>query len=220
MTMTSLSPSATPGGRRYDLRGRELRRYRCFPSSTDHPRLCISSSSRSMIHSTPTTSMSRPIWSQNRRSFDRCSRVILPTYRTSSEGFGVGLPSRSTFFGLAMTGESTAMMRLSLAGVKRVWQLENHHGFSTGHNHQCHLTIGTMRTKRCAGCRQNFKDPHAEGQCSRCKRCLNCCGRESVAKSCAAKYAALNPGQRHRSDRAFERWQNNPNVLGHNRRIV
>lgn len=75
----------------------------------------------------------------------------------------------------------------------------------------------------CPGCSRLWRDPGAEGQCSRCKRCLYCCGREFVAYSCARKSAsrsATDPASDGRSARAYERWAANPAILGHNRRIT
>lgn len=81
----------------------------------------------------------------------------------------------------------------------------------------------------CTGCGQLWDGTPApgrsiwEGQCSRCKRCLECCGRKGIEYSCAWKFerrAAQDPGYASRSARGYENWQNNVNVLGHNRRIV
>jgi len=72
----------------------------------------------------------------------------------------------------------------------------------------------------CPGCGRKWGE--GEGQCSRCKRCLECCGHENVEHSCAAKWVKKNPDQRARSTAAYERWANNVNVLGGqgNRRIT
>jgi hypothetical protein len=60
--------------------------------------------SRSMIQRTPTSSMSSPRMSQKCRKSARCSRVILPTYRTGSAGVGGSLPSlRFAMFGDSKT---------------------------------------------------------------------------------------------------------------------
>lgn len=77
----------------------------------------------------------------------------------------------------------------------------------------------------CPGCDQLWRAQYAEGQCTRCKRCLSCCGKEKVRFSCAAKdahLAAIDPSNTllHRSAAAYNRWLNHPNVLGHNRRIT
>lgn len=72
----------------------------------------------------------------------------------------------------------------------------------------------------CPGC--NRKWGEGEGQCSRCKRCLACCDKTSVPYSCGHRHArleALRPGHHQRSQAAYERWANNPNVLSKNRRI-
>ncbi len=70
----------------------------------------------------------------------------------------------------------------------------------------------------CPGC--NRKWGEGEGQCSRCRRCLECCGKEKAAFSCAANWERKSDAQKARSRKAYERWQENPNILGHNRRIV
>ena len=73
----------------------------------------------------------------------------------------------------------------------------------------------------CTGC--NRKWGEGEGQCSRCKRCLSCCGHESVEGSCAAKFQSkcnADPTFAIRSRAAYDRWVSNVNILGHNRRIT
>jgi hypothetical protein len=75
----------------------------------------------------------------------------------------------------------------------------------------------------CPGCGQLWRDPGAEGQCSRCRRCLSCCGKAAVLYSCDARHLAreaASPGYLARSAAAYERWANNPSVLGSNRRIT
>jgi hypothetical protein len=68
----------------------------------------------------------------------------------------------------------------------------------------------------CIGCDLSLKD---RGQCSRCHRCLDCCGNENIAGSCIDKYMRKDPRARKRSDDAYDRWQTNPAILSHNRRI-
>jgi hypothetical protein len=70
----------------------------------------------------------------------------------------------------------------------------------------------------CTGCRRLWGE--GEGQCSRCRRCLACCGADDVPYTCAWRWARKDAGQRARSEAAYERWQANPAVLGRNRRIV
>ena len=72
----------------------------------------------------------------------------------------------------------------------------------------------------CPGCEKEWNAPYAEGQCSRCKRCLQCCGKVKVALSCSAKHAAKTAPQQARSKAAYDRWESNVAILGHNRRIV
>lgn len=75
----------------------------------------------------------------------------------------------------------------------------------------------------CPGCGTRWDEPGAEGQCSRCKRCLECCGREAVPYSCGFKFArrtARDRGYPARSKAAYDRWEGNVKILGHNRRIV
>lgn len=74
----------------------------------------------------------------------------------------------------------------------------------------------------CPGCGKLWNAPGSEGQCSRCNRCLECCGDGRVQHSCADKHywkVASNPGYAARSAAAYDRWENNPNILSHNRRI-
>jgi predicted aldo/keto reductase-like oxidoreductase len=72
----------------------------------------------------------------------------------------------------------------------------------------------------CTSCGRLWKEPDAEGQCSRCRRCLACCGKENVRYTCAWRYSRMTPQQLHKSKVAYERWENHVNVLGHNRRIT
>ncbi len=70
------------------------------------------------------------------------------------------------------------------------------------------------------GCDRRWRDPDAEGQCLRCRRCLACCARTSVHYSCAARDSERTPERRAASARAYERWTANPTMLGPNRRIT
>lgn len=79
------------------------------------------------------------------------------------------------------------------------------------------MATTTRRNKNnCMGCEKSLKE---QGQCSRCSRCLNCCDDDKVVRSCAWKYSAKPIGNRIASDKAFSRWQSNPNILKNNRRI-
>ena len=44
--------------------------------------------------------------------------------------------------------------------------------------------IDMLLKNGCPGCEKEWNAPYAEGQCSRCKRCLQCCGKVKVALSC------------------------------------
>lgn len=72
----------------------------------------------------------------------------------------------------------------------------------------------------CPGCGRVWGAKGSEGQCSRCSRCLMCCGDANVAYTCANKSAKKTIGQQIRSQKAYERWEANPNMLSNNRRIV
>jgi hypothetical protein len=66
----------------------------------------------------------------------------------------------------------------------------------------------------CPGC--GYPWGAKEGQCSRCKRCLQCCGLERVEFSCADRYAKrsrLDPGYAARSERAYNAFHRNPKIL-------
>lgn len=79
----------------------------------------------------------------------------------------------------------------------------------------------------CKGCGGLWGDRHFyEGQCLRCKRCLNCCGDKSVKYSCAWKYERDYGGDRfrayahaQRSRAAYDRYISNPAILPTHRRI-
>jgi hypothetical protein len=47
-------------------------------------------------------------------------------------------------------------------------------------------------------------DKRAEGQCRKCRRCLECRGRPNVTGSCAAKWAAMTPIQQSRSVQGYD----------------
>jgi len=73
----------------------------------------------------------------------------------------------------------------------------------------------------CTACKRGWKDTNMfEGQCSRCKRCLECCGDPNIRYTCAWKNAQMSPSRRRASQKAYERWETNPNILSSNRRIV
>jgi hypothetical protein len=64
------------------------------------------------------------------------------------------------------------------------------------------------------------KGRDAEGQCSRCKRCLQCCAFAHLKYTCAWRDAKKTPDQQLRSTKAYERWAADPRMLGNNRRIT
>jgi hypothetical protein len=70
----------------------------------------------------------------------------------------------------------------------------------------------------CTGCQRRWGE--GEGQCSRCRRCLHCCGVEAIRYTCAWRAAQKTPDQQLRSAKAYERWATDVRVLSHNRRIV
>jgi hypothetical protein len=77
----------------------------------------------------------------------------------------------------------------------------------------------------CPGC-QNRWDGYQEGQCSRCRRCLVCCGRAKVPFSCTSrlrtKKARMGQNwQAHqtRSEAAYNRFITNTNILHRTRKI-
>ena len=47
-------------------------------------------------------------------------------------------------------------------------------------------------------------DKKVEGQCSRCRKCLECCGRQRVEGSCAHRSARMSPGTMRRSVRSYD----------------
>lgn len=66
----------------------------------------------------------------------------------------------------------------------------------------------------CPGCGHPWGTK--EGQCSRCKRCLQCCGSERVPYSCEDRHAkarARVPDHDRRSQRAYEAFHRNPKIL-------
>ena len=66
----------------------------------------------------------------------------------------------------------------------------------------------------CPGCGHPWGTK--EGQCSKCKRCLQCCGLERVPFSCDDRYArrvARDPGYEARRKRAYDSFHRNPKVL-------
>lgn len=76
-------------------------------------------------------------------------------------------------------------------------------------------------TDGCPGCNRLWGQ--GEGQCSKCKRCLWCCGRESVPFSCEARHARqerLKPGHYERSQRAYEAYHRNEQILPKNERGI
>lgn len=75
----------------------------------------------------------------------------------------------------------------------------------------------------CPGCERRWNAPAAEGQCSRCKRCLACCSNETVALSCVARERTKRANPKFsvtRSRRAYEQYHANPGVLSRNRRMT
>lgn len=72
----------------------------------------------------------------------------------------------------------------------------------------------------CPGCRIPWESRNAEGQCSRCKRCLQCCAFAHLKYTCAWRDAKRTPDQRLRSTKAYERWVADQRILGNNRRIT
>ena len=80
----------------------------------------------------------------------------------------------------------------------------------------------------CKGCggRWHSTDFH-EGQCLKCKRCLDCCGSKRVKFSCAwqyeRKWGRANLGKRveheRRSKIARDNYERNPYVLYERRRL-
>lgn len=72
----------------------------------------------------------------------------------------------------------------------------------------------------CPGCNRRWDAPRAEGQCSRCKRCLECCGHANIPYTCAWKWDRMSPHSQYLSRKSYDRWINNPNILSKNRRIV
>jgi hypothetical protein len=63
----------------------------------------------------------------------------------------------------------------------------------------------------CPGCNRRWDAPRAEGQCSTCKRCLVCHEDADIPYTCAYKRrmrAARDPGYKHRSAIAYDRWMN------------
>lgn len=71
----------------------------------------------------------------------------------------------------------------------------------------------------CTACQREWDAPKAEGQCSRCRRCLECCGRPKVRFSCTAKSLGKTTEQRARSDAAYQRYVANDAILPARRRL-
>ena len=84
--------------------------------------------------------------------------------------------------------------------------------------------------KGCKGCNRYWfetepencppEQHNKEGMCCRCKRCHACCGDRTIPYTCAWKASFKTPEQKWRSQRAYDRWLENPAILGHNRRIT
>lgn len=72
----------------------------------------------------------------------------------------------------------------------------------------------------CTGCDRLWNSRDSKGRCSRCKRCLSCCGFVSIKYTCSWRAARRTPEQLRHSNAAYKRWQDNPSILGHNRRIT
>jgi len=73
----------------------------------------------------------------------------------------------------------------------------------------------------CVGCNNIFGEAgFSEGRCNKCKRCNSCCGVATIPYTCAWRWLRKSKGEQIRSGKALTRWENNPKVLGHNRRIV
>jgi hypothetical protein len=70
----------------------------------------------------------------------------------------------------------------------------------------------------CTGCQRLWGE--GEGQCSRCQRCLFCCGVEAIRHTCAWRAARKTPDQQLRSAKAYERWAADVRILGSTRRIT
>lgn len=70
----------------------------------------------------------------------------------------------------------------------------------------------------CTGCQRRWGE--GEGQCSRCRRCLYCCGVEAIRYTCAWRAARKTPDQQRRSAEAYERWAVDVRILSRNRRIT
>jgi hypothetical protein len=67
----------------------------------------------------------------------------------------------------------------------------------------------------CTSCQRRWGE--GDGQCSRCRRCLFCCGVEAIRYTCAWRFARKTPDQQLRSAKAYERWAADVRILGRNR---
>jgi hypothetical protein len=72
----------------------------------------------------------------------------------------------------------------------------------------------------CPGCNREWGAPKAEGQCSRCKRCIDCCNDASIVNTCANRFARKDHAAQIRSTKAYNRFVENPNMLKNTRRIT